>query len=105
MWRGAGLGYEDMPVSSVLQMIGRAGRPGFDDRKSTLHVSVHKRKEATVSPDPNDAPTTGGVAVIMTSKDKQSRYEEMSAGQELVESQLTKRLHEGSSVGRSSRHA
>lgn len=34
----------------------------------------------------------------MTSKDKQSRYEEMSAGQELVESQLTKRLHEGESV-------
>lgn len=33
MWRGAGMGYEDMAVSSVLQMIGRAGRPGFDDRE------------------------------------------------------------------------
>ena len=37
----------------------------------------------------------GGVAVIMTSKDKQSRYEQMSTGQELVESQLLKRFHEG----------
>lgn len=33
----------------------------------------------------------------MTSKDKQQIYEQMSAGQELVESQLTKRLHEGTS--------
>lgn len=39
--------------------------------------------------------TTGGVAVIMTSKDKQGQYESMSTGQELVESQLPKRFHEG----------
>ena len=66
-WRGAGTGYEDLPVSAVLQMIGRAGRPGYDDR---------------------------GVAVIMTSKDKQAHYEGMAAGQEEVESQLSVRLHE-----------
>ena len=67
-WRGAQEGYTDSSVSTILQMIGRAGRPGYDDR---------------------------GVAVIMTSKDKQSKYEQMSSGQELVESQLLKRFHEG----------
>lgn len=66
-WRGAGIGYEDLPVSAVLQMIGRAGRPGFDDR---------------------------GVAVIMTSKDKELAYTSMADGQEVVESQLPARFHE-----------
>ena len=31
----------------------------------------------------------------MTSKDQQHRYESMSKGQELVESMLPRRLHEG----------
>jgi len=66
-WRGAGTGYEDLPVSAVLQMIGRAGRPGYDDR---------------------------GVAVIMTSKDKELAYTSMAEGQEVVESQLPARFHE-----------
>jgi len=66
-WRGAGTDYEDLPVSAVLQMIGRAGRPGYDDR---------------------------GVAVIMTSKDKEIAYTSMAEGQEVVESQLPARFHE-----------
>jgi ATP-dependent DNA helicase HFM1/MER3 len=66
-WRGTGTGYEDLPVSAVLQMIGRAGRPGYDDR---------------------------GVAVIMTSKDKDLMYMSMAEGQEVVESQLPARFHE-----------
>jgi hypothetical protein len=31
MWRGSKVGYEELSVSSILQMVGRAGRPGYDD--------------------------------------------------------------------------
>lgn len=51
-------------------MVGRAGRPGYDDT---------------------------GVAVIMTSKEHQERYENLSKGQEIVESQLPQRFLEGKS--------
>lgn len=57
MWRGKG--YEKLPRSTVLQMIGRAGRPGFD---------------------------TSGVAVIMTSQEDKLFYE--SAQMDIVESAL-----------------
>lgn len=48
MWNGSGKGYERIPRSTIMQMIGRAGRPGFD---------------------------TTGVAVIMTGSDDREYYE------------------------------
>ncbi len=29
-WRGSGIGYQEIDTGTLLQMIGRAGRPGFD---------------------------------------------------------------------------
>ena len=49
----------------VMQMVGRAGRPQFD---------------------------VTGVAVIMTSKDKKSRYAKMESGTEVVESRCGRHL-------------
>lgn len=53
--------YEELSIIDTLQMIGRAGRPQFD---------------------------TSGVAVIMTSDETKSRYQNLVSGQELVESKL-----------------
>lgn len=67
MWRGTAQGYQEMDKGTLLQMMGRAGRPGFD---------------------------TSGTAVIMTDSKSKRRYEEMSSGLEVVESMLLKRLVE-----------
>ena len=64
-WRGKG-GYEKLPRSIILQMTGRAGRPGFD---------------------------TSGVAVIMTSTEDKEYYERRDM--DIVESVLPGQLIEG----------
>lgn len=66
-WRGGGRGYEKMARSEVIQMVGRAGRPGFD---------------------------TEGVAVIMTSTEDKELYEGVSLTADVVESTLPARLIE-----------
>ena len=58
---------EDMSESQVLQMVGRAGRPQFDDH---------------------------GIAVIMTKNQTRHRYESLSKGLALIESSLHKNLIE-----------
>ena len=60
-YQGAQKGYVEMPSSSVLQMIGRAGRPGLDDH---------------------------GIAVIMTKNTEVNRYKSLAQGQDIVESSL-----------------
>jgi ATP-dependent DNA helicase HFM1/MER3 len=65
-WRGGSRGYEKMPKSIILQMMGRAGRPGFD---------------------------TDGVAVIMTSNEDKAAYTDLNL--EVVESSLPGLLVEG----------
>ena len=67
MWRGTSQGYQEIDKGTLLQMIGRAGRPGFD---------------------------TSGTAVIMTDSKSKRRYEEMSSGLEVVESMLMTQLVE-----------
>ena len=52
-YRGAGNGHQDIDASSLLQMMGRAGRPGFDKT---------------------------GVAVIMTDTMSKTRYENVGKG-------------------------
>ena len=64
-WRGGGRGYEKLPKGEIIQMCGRAGRPGFDDK---------------------------GRAVIMT--DDKDRYSNISLSAELVESTLPEILTE-----------
>jgi ATP-dependent DNA helicase HFM1/MER3 len=64
-WRGSG--YQDIDSASMLQMIGRAGRPGFD---------------------------TSGTAVIMTDNQSKSRIERLSEGLGPAESQLEGKLIE-----------
>ena len=58
-WRGGTRGYVKMPKSTILEMIGRAGRPGFD---------------------------TSGVAVIMTSLEDLQNYTNLTLN--TVESSL-----------------
>lgn len=60
-WRGGGSGYQDIDKSSLLQMIGRAGRPGLD---------------------------TSGVAVIMTDNNSKSLVEAQIQGLGPAESRL-----------------
>lgn len=52
-YRGANEGHQDIDTGTLLQMIGRAGRPGFD---------------------------TSGTAVIMTDTLSKTRFENMSQG-------------------------
>ena len=66
-YRGAGNGHQDIDASSLLQMMGRAGRPGFDKT---------------------------GVAVIMTDSLSKTRYENVSQGLKVVESHLESKLTE-----------
>lgn len=67
-WRGGSRGYERTSRADVIQMLGRAGRPGMDD---------------------------AGVAVIMTSREDQGFYEGVSLNAEVVESKLQSNLVEG----------
>jgi len=60
-WRGGSRGYEKLNRSDIIQMIGRAGRPGFD---------------------------THGVAVIMTSLQEKEYYSDISLSADVVESTL-----------------
>ena len=66
-WRGSGQGYNDIDTGTLLQMMGRAGRPGFD---------------------------VTGTAVIMTDMKSKENYERLSGGLEVVESMLLKNLVE-----------
>jgi ATP-dependent DNA helicase HFM1/MER3 len=65
-WRGGNRGYERMLKSTMLQMMGRAGRPGFD---------------------------TSGVAVVMTSENHVSHYRDLNL--EVIESTLPAIFAEG----------
>jgi ATP-dependent DNA helicase HFM1/MER3 len=67
VWRGAGQGYQDIDSGMLLQMMGRAGRPGLDDC---------------------------GTSVIMTDTSSKYRYERMTHGLRPVESMLPKQLTE-----------
>mmetsp|Transcript_14467 Transcript_14467/g.21404 ORF Transcript_14467/g.21404 Transcript_14467/m.21404 type:complete len:1093 (-) Transcript_14467:119-3397(-) len=66
-WRGAGVGHEEIDKGTLLQMMGRAGRPGFD---------------------------TNGIAVIMTDNASKKKYQSLSNGMEIVESQLLEKMVE-----------
>ena len=67
IWQPAQKRYAEMPAANVQQMIGRAGRPGFD---------------------------TSGVAVIMTSSAHANYWRNVSSGLEVIESQLLGNLIE-----------
>jgi ATP-dependent DNA helicase HFM1/MER3 len=67
-WRGSTKGYERLKRSDVIQMLGRAGRPGFD---------------------------TEGIAVIMTSTQEQQYYSSVALHADVVESNLKLILPEG----------
>ena len=66
-WRGSGVGHQEIDLGTLLQMIGQAGRPGFDTSSTTL---------------------TG----IMTDNASKKKCEELSGGLEVVESHLPTRL-------------
>ena len=59
--------YTDIDSSTILQMIGRAGRPGLD---------------------------TEGTAIIMTNKENEQRFRNISIGNEAVESHLLEHFPE-----------
>ena len=71
VWRGGGggssSGYQEMSPTVLQQMVGRAGRPGYD---------------------------THGVAVIMTKRQHQATYQNLGLGLEPAESALPGRLVE-----------
>lgn len=60
-YRGPLLGFQDLERATLIQMIGRAGRPGYD---------------------------TEGTAVIMTSRGEEAKFADLSQGLLAVESQL-----------------
>jgi hypothetical protein len=66
-WRGSESGYQDIDKGSLLQMIGRAGRTGFD---------------------------TSGTAVIMTDAKSEHKYKNIGSSLETIESQLQEKLVE-----------
>lgn len=70
-WRGGTRGYERISKADIIQMLGRAGRPGMDVQ---------------------------GVAIIMTSREDKEFYEDVSMNAEVVESKLQSSLIEGSKV-------
>lgn len=67
-WRGGSRGYERTSKSDIIQMLGRAGRPGFD---------------------------THGIAIIMTSQQDKDYFAEVSLHADIVESKLQGNLVEG----------
>ncbi len=67
-WRGSDKGYENISRSDVIQMLGRAGRPGYDVQ---------------------------GKAVIMTSRENESYYAGIGLNAEIVESKLKNMVVEG----------
>lgn len=67
-WRGSSQGYQRLPRSDVIQMLGRAGRPGFDQ---------------------------SGVAIIMTNNEDLSFYSNITLSADTVVSKLEGMLHEG----------
>lgn len=67
-WRGGSAGYEKLSKSTVIQMIGRAGRVGFDN---------------------------SGVAIIMTTNEDRAHYDMETMEMETVESTLPAILTEG----------
>ena len=66
-WKGSQEGYASIKNTDIIQMIGRAGRPGLDDH---------------------------GVAVIMTSNEQKLHYEAAITNPETVESSLLSNLTE-----------
>jgi ATP-dependent DNA helicase HFM1/MER3 len=64
-WRGGSAGYQEIDAAMLLQMIGRAGRPGLD---------------------------TSGTAVIMTDNDSKERIRKLASGLGAAESQLERTL-------------
>lgn len=67
-WRGGVTGYQDIEISSILQMVGRAGRPGLDSK---------------------------GIAVVMTDNDSKKRIEHLlESGLGPAKSKLWSRLPE-----------
>eukprot|EP01035_Chromulina_nebulosa_P017164 gene17164-22679_t len=66
-WRGSSTGYVRTKRSDIIQMIGRAGRPGFDEF---------------------------GVAVVMTSNEEKPFYSDLTDGADIVESNLLTNLTE-----------
>ncbi|GKY92454.1 hypothetical protein MPSEU_000215900 [Mayamaea pseudoterrestris] len=44
-WRGGEQGYQDLDQASLLQMIGRAGRPGFDTTGTAVIMTDNKSKD------------------------------------------------------------
>lgn len=68
VWRGSRDGYQDIDSGTLLQMIGRAGRAGFDQN---------------------------GTAIILTDKKSKTSYERITSGTiDVVESKLLKNLTE-----------
>jgi ATP-dependent DNA helicase HFM1/MER3 len=43
-WRGSGKGYEDIETSQLLQMIGRAGRPGLDSSGTAVILTDNESR-------------------------------------------------------------
>lgn len=70
-WRGGSRGYERTSKADIIQMLGRAGRQGMDNQ---------------------------GVAVIMTSREDQDFYADVSLSAEVVESKLQNNLVEGEAI-------